>query len=213
MTVTGIHTIIWDLDNTLYRRNPQLQKELREAEISVICAHTGWSRDKAQKEFNLIHTSVFQSATEASAHLSHIPIPQAAKECETYFNRIKFLKKDDSLINLFGKLSSYQHFMLTNGVIQTATLAIAALGLNLSQFTEIVTSEQTGANKPDPAGLLYILHKTGKPAHEHLMIGDRDSVDIAPAKKLGMKTCFVWGQSQLADVSVETVYDVAQILA
>jgi putative hydrolase of the HAD superfamily len=206
-----IRTIIWDLDNTLYKRNPELQKDLRNAEISVICAHTGWGRQKAIDEFNAIHTSVFQSATEASAHLSHIPTSQAAKECETYFDRIKYLHADKLLQNLFTALSSYEHFILTNGVIEQTTEAIIALGLSPSLFSEIVTSQQTGVNKPNPDGFLYIMKKTGRPAHEHLMVGDRDLVDIEPAKKLGFQTCFVWGESTIADVSVQTVYDVKNI--
>jgi HAD superfamily hydrolase (TIGR01549 family) len=213
MKLSGIHVIIWDLDNTLYKRNPELQKDLREAEISVICAHTGWSRQKSLTEFDNIHTSVFISATEASAHLSHIPISQAAKECELYFERIKFLHRDEQLITLFQKLSFYDHYILTNGVIEQTEKAIHALGLSPTQFKEIVTSEQTGVNKPNAAGFLYIMGKTGKPAQEHLMIGDRDLVDIEPAKKLGMKTCFVWGESIVADISVKTVYDVENIFA
>jgi HAD superfamily hydrolase (TIGR01549 family) len=212
MKFTGITTIIWDLDNTLYRRNPQLQKDLRDAEISVICRHTGWDRHKAITEFENIHKSVYQSATEASAHLAHIPIPQAAREMEEYFDRVKFLSRDAKLLEMFKRLNTYDHFILTNGVIEQATKAIDTLGLSPTQFKEIVTSEQTGVNKPDPAGFLYILKKTAKPASSHLMVGDRDEVDIEPAKRLGIKTCFVWGESSVADTSLPTVYEIADIL-
>ena len=212
MKLSGITTIIWDLDNTLYRRNPQLQKDLREAEISVICRHTRWDRQKSITEFESIHKSVYQSATEASAHLAHIPIPQAAKEMEEYFDRVKFLSRDPRLLDMFGKLKTYEHFILTNGIIEQAVQAIRALGLSAGQFKEIITSEQTGVNKPDPAGFLYIMDRTGKSASAHLMVGDRDEVDIEPAKKLGMKTCFVWGESTIADISLQTVYEIPKIL-
>jgi HAD superfamily hydrolase (TIGR01549 family) len=212
MKLTGIKTIIWDLDNTLYKRNIHLQNDLREAEISVICAHTGWTRQKARNEFNTIHPSVFQSATETAAHLAKIPTPEAAQETEKYFNRVQYLTKDIQLIQVFEKLKMFEHFILTNGVIEQTKKAICTLGLLPEQFTEIVTSEQTGVNKPNPAGFLYIMNITGQRASEHVMIGDRDLVDIEPAKKLGMKTCFVWGESQIADVSIPTVYDVPEII-
>lgn len=212
MKIHGIQIIIWDLDNTLYKRDTQLQKDLREAEISVICNHTTWSRQKARNEFDSIHPSVYQSATETSAFLSHIPVPQAANEMEQYFNRIQYLHTDTKLIDLFKKLHSYEHFILTNSVISQTIKALHKLGIDPHIFTEIVTSEQTGANKPDPAGFQYILQKTKKPPQVHLMVGDRDSVDIEPAKKLGMKTCFVWGESSAADISIPNVYALSDIL-
>lgn len=40
--------------------------------------------------------------------------------------------------------------------------------------------------KPDPAGLLMLLHRTGVPANATLMIGDRDSHDGAAARAAGV---------------------------
>ena len=58
------------------------------------------------------------------------------------------------------------------------------------------------------------MKKTGLPAAAHIMIGDREAVDLAPAKMLGMKTCLVWSDSAslVADVTLKTVYEVATIL-
>ena len=51
-------------------------------------------------------------------------------------------------------------------------------------------------------------------AEEHLMIGDRDPVDLAPAQALGMHTCLVWTDTpgQHADITIPTTYDLEQYL-
>jgi FMN phosphatase YigB (HAD superfamily) len=58
------------------------------------------------------------------------------------------------------------------------------------------------------------MEKTGLPPVAHLMIGDRERVDLVPAKKLGMKTCLVWAAepSMVADITLPTVYDLSQVL-
>ena len=68
-----------------------------------------------------------------------------------------------------------------------------------------------GVLKPRPDPFLFTLQCTGLKPEEHLFVGDRDETDIAPAKKIGMKTCYVWGQSQVADISFDTVYQVSKI--
>ena len=55
---------------------------------------------------------------------------------------------------------------------------------------------------------------TGLPPEAHVMIGDRELVDLKPAKTLGIKTCLVWSDvpSDVADVTLSTVYDVPSML-
>jgi FMN phosphatase YigB (HAD superfamily) len=45
------------------------------------------------------------------------------------------------------------------------------------------------------------------------MIGDREAVDLVPAKAVGMHTCLVWSEikSTIADITLPDVYRVADI--
>jgi FMN phosphatase YigB (HAD superfamily) len=79
-------------------------------------------------------------------------------------------------------------------------------------FQGIVTADDVLRAKPDVEPYLKALEITGGPVHEHVSIGDREKVDILPAKRLGMKTILVWGTSEAADASVPTVYDVPKVL-
>lgn len=208
----AVEVLVWDFDGTLYKPNPDLWRLVRKAEYRVIVSHTGWKREKVVEEFEKVYKKTIPSATDAVAHLSGVTTFQAALEMERYYDRRSFLTHDGQLVALFAKLKKYRHFMLANGVCQNIEACLDVLGVPKKTFEGIVTSELVGVNKPDEAGFCYILKKTNLPPSHHLMIGDREAVDLAPAKALGMKTCMVWSKSSLADITVPTVYDVLAIL-
>ncbi len=210
-----VKVLIWDFDGTLYRPNPALWREIREGEYRTIMNHTGWSREKTLEEFEKLHKKVYPSVTETVAKLSNVSIKQAAVEMEQYFDRAKYLARDEKLIALFAKLKGYRHFTLANGIIANHKKALDVLGIPAETFEEMVTAETVGVVKPHPEGFLHILNKTGLPAEQHLMIGDREAVDLAPAKTLGMRTCLVWAEtkSNVADVTLRTAYEVVTIIS
>lgn len=215
MNIRNIHVLIWDFDGTLYKPIPDLWRDVREAEYHVIADHTEWEREKVLAEFNALYKVKLASATQVVAKLANISVMQAATEMEPYYDRTKYLARDEQLIALFQKFSAYTHYLLVNGIQKKISEALTTLGLSQSLFVEIVTSEIVGDNKPSPKGFLYILDKTKLPPEQHLMIGDRIDVDLTPAKTLGMKTCLVtWGEAPhvSGDATVPTVYDLANLL-
>ncbi|MBI4058496.1 HAD family hydrolase [Candidatus Gottesmanbacteria bacterium] len=209
-----IKVCIWDFDRTLYPPNEALYKEVRNAEIQTIIDYRRWSRDLAETEFNKLYLKKFPGATETVAAICNISTKEAAVYGEQYINRAKYLQKDEQLVQLFHALHQYRHFMLVNGTKEVTAQSLIILGLSPHIFEEIVTSELVGANKPSDKGYLYILEKTRLPPAQHLMIGDREMVDLKTAKKLGMKTCLVWAtEGTIADWVVPTVYDLVELLS
>jgi HAD superfamily hydrolase (TIGR01549 family) len=208
-----IQVLIWDFDGTLYKPNKDLFRDVRESEYRAIMKHTGWTREKTIEEFHALHKVTVQSATAVVAKLCTISIATAAVESEKYFDRKKYLHRDPKLLEMFRKLKRFRHFILANGVIAKHKETLKVLGIPADTFEEFVTAETVGVTKPDPAGFVYILKKTGLPPAAHMMIGDRELVDLAPAKKLGMHTCLVWSDipSLIADVTVKTVYDIPSL--
>ena len=211
---SDIKVLVWDFDGTLYKPNPALFTAVREAEYRVITTHTGWTKEKAIEAFEKLYKKVYPSATETVARIVGIPTAEAAVEMERYFDRRTYLVRDSKLIELFEKLKNFRHFTLANGVIARYKETLAVLGLRPEIFEEMVTSETVGYTKPHEAGFRYLLDKTKLPPHRHMMIGAREAVDLAPAEKLGMKTCLVWAEtpSNIADITLPTVYEVVTIL-
>lgn len=214
MKFANIRVLIWDFDGTLYKPNPELFHDVRESEYRAIMEHTGWNREKAIEEFHKLHKVTIQSATAVVAKLCGISVAAAAVESEKYFDRRKYLHRDLRLIEMFDRLKRFRHYIFANGVIAKHKETLEVLGIPVDTFEEFVTAETVGVTKPDPAGYLYIMKKTGLPPNAHLMIGDRELVDIVPANNLGMHTCLVWSEtkSTVADVTLATVYDVARTI-
>lgn len=210
----NVRILIWDFDGTFYKPIPPLWKKIREAEYLTIKNYTGWQMAKVIIEFDKLHKKVLHSATACVAQLSSISTGQAAVEMEKYFDRRKFLKRDPKLIKLFQKLSNFGYYILANGSIRGITDTLKKLGIDRKIFREIITSEIVGVTKPDNNGFKYILSKTNLPPGSHLMIGDRENVDLVPAKKLGIKTCLVFSstKSEIADLSLPSVYDLEKYL-
>ncbi|MBI3385743.1 HAD family hydrolase [Candidatus Gottesmanbacteria bacterium] len=209
-----VKILIWDFDGTLYKPNPALFHKVREAEYRVIAERMHWPKEKVITEFNRVWPKLARSATEAVARIAGITTVEAAIEMESYYDRRPYLSHDRKLIGLFSKLSHFTHYLLVNGIRKRIEESLNVLGMPVSTFADIVTSESVGVNKPNPAGFKFILAKTTLPSSQHLMIGDRPAVDLAPAKKLGMQTCLVWAKSSAAyvDVILPSVYDVANLL-
>lgn len=211
---SDVRVLIWDFDATLFPPNKELARDIIESDYRVVMQHNGWSREKTVVEFEKVFMVITPSSTKTAAILANIPVAQAAVECEQYKDRTKYLHRDEKLIELFHKLIKYKHFILANGMKKKIVESLLVLGLSENQFAEIVTSEIVGVNKPEPKGFLYIVEKTGLPTAAHMMVGDREVVDLVPAKTLGMHTCLVWSdkKSIIADITLETVYEVANVI-
>ncbi len=209
----GIEVCIWDVDGTLYHTR-DLGNHVEESAYSAITNVLGINRDEAVERFSQVHHVRTESATEAVAIICNISVGDAAKLTDKYLDRMQFVNRDEKLIALFDSLRGLDHYILGNGSIRLIEEALEVLGLDRSIFKEIVTSEIVGRNKPNPAGYTYIMDKTGKYPGAHLMIGDRELVDLSTAKELGMKTALVFAseRSTIADVTLPTVYELSQLL-
>lgn len=208
-----VQVIIWDVDGTLYHTQ-DLGNHVEESAYSAIMGVLGVDHEEAIRKFNAVHRVQTESATEAVSIICGVSVGDAAKLTDKYLDRMQFVSRDEKLIALFDALKGYDHYILGNGSIRLIEEALVVLGLDRSIFKEIVTSEIVGRNKPNPAGYTYIMNKTGKDASAHLMVGDRELVDLSMAKELGMKTALVFSQdvSTLADVTLPTVYELSQLL-
>lgn len=61
----------------------------------------------------------------------------------------------------------------------------------LKYFSYLGISSLIGLRKPDLKFFRHIIEKLGCAPEETLMVGDRLGADIIPAKKLGLKTCWI----------------------
>ncbi len=70
----------------------------------------------------------------------------------------------------------------------------------LDCFDLLVSADMTGTKKPDPAHFLFALDALGIKPEECLVVGDSIKRDMAPARRLGLKTAYAsygdWRQAE-----------------
>jgi putative hydrolase of the HAD superfamily len=93
--------------------------------------------------------------------------------------------------------SQFEIALLTNGGSQTQRAKIDALDLHeLFGDDRIVVSAELGVEKPGPEPFLEVLDRLGLDARHTLYVGDDPHNDIAGARAVGMRTCWVaWGRA------------------
>jgi len=84
----------------------------------------------------------------------------------------------------------YRLYIITNGFeeVQFPKLKNSGLG---KYFTDIITSEEAGVKKPDPAIFKFALKKVNALAQDSLMIGDDLETDVRGAGAAGIDQVFV----------------------
>ncbi|MCR5357297.1 MAG: HAD family hydrolase [Lachnospiraceae bacterium] len=145
----------------------------------------------AIKQLN-IEPSEFINRVYEEAKSSPTPIRTAAKA----YNVI-LPDWDNSLEKLYEashSVISVLHSKYKLGIIANQTLGAQERIDNwgIGQYFDVVmASAEAGCAKPDPKIFTMALNKAGCEPAEAVMVGDRLDNDIAPAKKLGMKTVWV----------------------
>lgn len=83
------------------------------------------------------------------------------------------------------KTKEYQLHIITNGFNEVQGRKLQNSKLD-TYFTEVITSEDAGANKPNPQIFEFALNLTGAEINESIMIGDDLNTDIKGAQDMGM---------------------------
>ncbi len=84
----------------------------------------------------------------------------------------------------------YRLYIITNGFEEVQHKKLNINNLR-PYFDDVITSEEAGCKKPDPAIFHHALHRTGAQKEESLMIGDDLVVDIQGAREAGIDQVFV----------------------
>jgi HAD superfamily hydrolase (TIGR01509 family) len=106
-----------------------------------------------------------------------------------------FIEKMKPVSGLIDFLTECKEKNLTIAMVSDLTTTIQCekiTSLGISQFVDVlVTSEEAGAEKPDPICFKLVLEKTQRKIDETVVIGDSLERDILGAKKLGTSSILI----------------------
>lgn len=207
---------IWDIDGTVYR-NEQLAKDLRSAFVQYVSKSLRVSKNTALKKFEKEQKKQ-ENWGKTAAALTNSSIKEIIVAVEADFDKSKYVTKNIALTQLFKNIQKnhIENIILTNSTLKQTQKILNKLGITHIEevFSKILTIEDFLHPKPHIDNFQSVLEYTKAEPKFHLMIGDDEYSDIHPAKKLGMKTCFVYPNrySKQANYHISSLSEIQKIL-
>jgi FMN phosphatase YigB (HAD superfamily) len=222
-----IKAIGWDLDGTLYPPGSIPSEAIRHEMMRRVADSFGWDIVKATAEFERVYRQ-FNSHTKTLTALG--------VNGEDFFTRLwdelrleNYLQSDTRIVSLITAVRDLglRQFIVTNSNREDQIQRkLRLIGLDPEFFEVRVSTVGLGAVKPEPKPFWEAVGRLNRrlgsvesvegvseiKPEQILYIGDREKTDIVGAKQVGMRTCLAWGASEVADISVPTVYDIQEIL-
>jgi putative hydrolase of the HAD superfamily len=213
-----ITAIVFDLDNTLVDFMAMKRQAIGAAINAMIDSGLKLSREEIQLRIDSIYKEKgieFQSVFDQLLYDEFQKVDYKILSAGV----IAYRRAREAALSLYPHvyttLMDLLKMGLKLGVVSDAPAKEAWLRLtylNLHHiFDHIVTFEDTGKRKPDPAPFQKILSLLQVPPNESLMIGDWAERDIIGAGKVGMKTVFARYGDTFGTVETHADYEVNDI--
>lgn len=210
-----IKVLVWDVDGTFYNSQnyPAYKKAFNAPLWQYLKDRWHISLSQVKKRFNTRKKNLGGiTVTLLSFGIGDINIIE-----EKIYKNIDFTEyfyQDKSLLKMFKelkKLTFLKQAILSNNSKKVLQRKLKVFNISYNYFDWVFTTYDYNLFKPDLKAFELVLQSTKYPAKQHLFISDSLVKDLLPAKKLGMRTCLVWGKSKQADISLEKVYDVVKL--
>ncbi len=176
---------------------------------------------KAKRQGSFLRTlirTVSQSEEQANRIWERVQATLQTTEAETFIRLTPMQPGASDAIRVLAQ--RYRLATLTNNLL-AANDALKRHGL-WQYFSVSGNSAEVGCSKPDVRLFQFVLDRARCQPAEALMIGDRLDNDIAPAKRLGLKTEWIrvgWysdvephGEEERADYEARSLWELAQFL-
>jgi putative hydrolase of the HAD superfamily len=199
-----ITSIVFDLDGTLYVC-PQVGRDIEAAAEALVARRRGLTLDAGRELVRRARQRLAEDLDEA---------PTLTRTClelgieladlhEAFRQQIhpeRYLAPDPVLRALLESLGEHcDLYIYTNNNLSLARKILALLGVEKC-FAGLYTIEFSGSPKPDVEALQRVVADIGATPDTVLFVGDRDAVDLAPARRQGMATLLVQDPAELLQV-------------
>ncbi|MCS7136913.1 MAG: HAD family hydrolase [Candidatus Caldarchaeum sp.] len=182
--------VFLDVDGTLYRSREYEEHLLTQA-VDVIAEMLGLGRGEAFRKLSEVRKSV--KTVSKSVEVLGI-------DRRVFYDRLaqkvtpsKFIMRRDDVVDIMRTLRRRGIFvgLHTNSGRRLAEKILACLGISRECYDLLVTSDDAEP-KPSLEGYRLLLEKSEVPASQALYVGDRCDVELAPAKKIGLRTAVIY---------------------
>lgn len=196
-----ISAVVFDLDGTLYTSTELLGEIERTAEY-VVARARGLSQSAARRTLKQARRRIADlEGREPTLSRVCMELGIELKDLHRTFEAMvrpeDYLVYDPVLQALLEGLRGHcALYVYTNNNLFLTRKILALLGIE-ELFERLFTIEYAWRPKPDPEVLDMVLGEIGGPPEQVLFVGDRDQVDLEPARARGLPTLLV---SETADL-------------
>jgi len=192
----ALKAVLFDMDNTLFDFVAAKLEACREI-LSYIGREKGDMAREPSELFGyfLRGTYGFEDYENIRDYMQerNLFTAQSYRECCEIYEREKLqnLELYPAVTDTLDKLKGLglKLVVITDADRHHALARLTRVGL-LNYFDLLVAADMTGTQKPDPAHFLFALEAIGIKPGETLVVGDSIKRDMAPARKLGLKTAY-----------------------
>ncbi|MBY0309579.1 HAD-IA family hydrolase [Patescibacteria group bacterium] len=214
-----IKTVMLDLDNTCYEYDPchhaaltaveELLTSFKQYPEGVVDFHVQYTKAQMRVKSRIPnHASSHSRVLYFQALLENLDDPYIYERCialeQKYWSVfIDTMVVTDGLLDFLAHCHTRDTKVVVVSDLTTSLQCQKLLSLGMSSYVHaLVTSEEAGAEKPDPRPFLYGLEKVGGESATAVMIGDNSERDITGAKALGIATILFRHAAPSKDTSV-----------
>lgn len=209
--IKGIRGIGFDVDGTLYHTPEQMNIEVGKILIHKAAQALTQDPDVLADEY-LKRREELRSNTQTLNSFG-LDGEQIFQDVWDTIAIEKYVAPDPKLVAMIETLKQkYRLFIITNGSGRQVERKLSYLGLDYRDFDPRIYCYDQDWVKPEPAPFLLAIESLNLKPNEIVYVGDRVDIDIEGASAVEMKTIYVGGESDLADMSCPSVYDVALML-
>ncbi len=218
-----IKVIGFDLDNTLYPTNSEMQSRIRRKIYEKLSSKLNISIESAEEQFEENYNGNFQWSHSGSRTINELAkrhqktldgsgiVQQSLEETDV----LDFIQPNPKLQDILNDLFARNFYLdlITSSSYDLTFQKLRKIGINSPLFGFIFTGKEFGS-KTDGTIFNYWLTKYfQKDIHpdQFLYIGDSKKQDIDSTKRLGIKTCIVGKQYENADLYIPTINDLESL--
>ena len=219
----SMSALLVDIDNTVYAYGPCHEAGLREAWRSLQALPTVWSSEDSFRESYAHARGVVKSRVglQAAAHsrllyfkemleqgYSVSRLDQAVALSDSYWRGFAAcMQPDPDCLDVLRECKRTMSIAwVSNYTTKRQIWKLGLLGLS-ETANYLVTSEEAGAEKPDPRPFRLALEKLRLNAETVFAVGDSYAEDVLAARACGMDCAWLL-RDQAATQSVESVFPV-----
>lgn len=213
--LSSIKAVGFDLDRTLYFETSDMQRRIADEIIRKVL--------EVKPELAGIRNigEILKEKCRASRSwirvMQSIGVEDPAEimmRCSASANIVEFIKEDRRLVHIMESLGrKYFLFLITGSSKELGIAKLKKIGISPSVFGfALFGDDDDFVSKMLPDNFVYLFSRSSYVPQECVYIGDNLNTDIIVPKLLGIKTVFVGACVPEADLWVEVIYDIENLL-